>query len=114
MAYKHVKLKRMRAKYNVDTFIEVCYDKLVNRVNGYGKARYSGMELLSRDDFRTWAKSQGQLYALYHDWNKEGHTRKFMPTVDRIDSSQGYILGNIRWLTQSENSRLGRMSTVVT
>ena len=31
---------------------------------------------------------------------------KLAPSVNRMDSNKGYVLGNIEWLTQSQNSAL--------
>jgi hypothetical protein len=36
-----------------------------------------------------------------------GYDRKLTPTVDRINTELGYEIHNMRWLTHSENSRLG-------
>jgi hypothetical protein len=31
----------------------------------------------------------------------------YPPSIDREDTSKGYVEGNLRWLTHLENSRLG-------
>lgn len=99
--------ERLRSKYDILSFINLQYDKMQNRCSGYGKPKYKGMSLLSRQEFREWAYNQGNLFVLFHQWCRGGYPLKLRPTVDRIDSSLGYNLDNIRWITHSENSRLG-------
>jgi hypothetical protein len=47
---------------------------------------------------------------MFEIYKSSEFNRKLAPTVDRIDSSKGYSLDNMRWLTHSENSRLGSIS----
>ena len=66
---------------------------------------YMGKELLSKEDFYNWAKNHQDFLRLFDDYVKSNYERRLAPTVDRIDSSKGYVLSNMRWLTHSENSR---------
>lgn len=89
------------------------YRNMESRVKGIQKKKshlYYGKELLPREDFYAWAKNSEDYNSLYNDWVKSGYDRKLAPTVDRIDSSRGYVVDNMRWLTHSENSRLGATS----
>lgn len=99
--------QRLRAKTYIEDFIVIQYDKMQNRCAGYGRPKYKGMELLTREEFYNWARASGELVRLFHDWNRHGHELRYRPTVDRLDTSKGYTLGNMRWITHSENSRLG-------
>lgn len=47
---------------------------------------------------------------MFSTWEESKYNRKLTPTVDRIDSTLGYLESNMRWLTHSENSRLGGMA----
>lgn len=71
---------------------------------------YLGKELLSRDEFYKWALDSDDFNRLYLEWVESNYDRKLCPTVDRIDSECGYVLENMRWITHSENSRLGAIS----
>lgn len=86
------------------------YRNMQSRINGVQKSKahlYAGKSLLSKEEFYDWAESNPDWLKLYSDWVKSDFDRKLAPTVDRIDSSKGYELSNMRWLTHSENSRLG-------
>lgn len=99
--------ERLRMKYDIIAFINIQYDKMQNRVNGYGKKSYRGMELISRTEFKGWAYNQGILYVLFKAWSRYNFELKYRPTIDRINPKEGYTEGNMRWLTHSENSKLG-------
>lgn len=78
-----------------------------SRVEGVQKAKfylYEGKELLSKEEFYCWAKSNPAFWSLFSEWTQSGYDQKFTPSVDRIDSSKGYTLANIQWLTHQQNS----------
>lgn len=52
-------------------------------------------------------KTYPTFISLYRIWQDSGFERKLTPSIDRIDSSKGYTLDNIQWLTLSNNCRKG-------
>jgi len=89
------------------------YRNMKSRVTGiqYKKAHlYKGKELLSKEEFYTWALDSKEFEYMFIIWGNSEYTRRLCPTVDRIESSKGYTLDNMRWLTHSENSRLGSIA----
>lgn len=89
------------------------YRNMQSRVEGVQVKKhhlYHGKTLLSREEFYEWSMFDPDFCTLYVAWQESGYDRKLSPSVDRIDSTKGYVLGNIRWLTHSENSRLGSLS----
>lgn len=68
---------------------------------------YHGKEIMSREEFYAWSLSDPDFIRLYAEWVESGFDRRLSPSVDRIDASLGYVEGNVRWLTHSENSRRG-------
>ena len=67
-------------------------------------------EVIPREVFYEWSMGNPDFHALWDDYVASGHAIRLAPSVDRIDSSGDYDLANIRWITQSENSRLGAIS----
>jgi len=94
-------------------FLMRTYRNMESRVRGIQKKKfhlYVGKELLSREDFYAWSLNQFRFWDLFNEWVENGYDRKLTPSIDRIDSSRGYTLDNMRWLTHSENSRLGAIN----
>lgn len=84
------------------------YRNMMSRIRGIQVKKrhlYYGKTLLCREEFYLWALSSPEFYLLFDNWEKSNYDRKLCPTVDRIDSSKGYFVENMRWLTHSENSR---------
>jgi hypothetical protein len=94
-------------------FLMRMYRNMQSRVTGVQHSKshlYYGKTLLCRQEFYDWAKNSDRFWELYNDWVFTGYNRKYTPTVDRIDSSIGYELTNMRWMTHSVFSRLGTLS----
>lgn len=98
----------------VSGFLMRLYRNMQSRVTGVQKAKYhlyKDKVLLPREDFYEWANNSEQFHILFDTWKENNYDRKLTPSVDRIDSEKGYELDNMRWITHSENSRLGAIST---
>lgn len=101
-------------KYEKTTngFLMRLYRNMQSRIDGvqWMKAHlYAGKELLPRDEFYSWAKSR-RFKLMFEAYKDSGFDRKLAPSVDRIDSSKGYSIDNMEWVTHSENSRRGNMA----
>lgn len=105
------KRERLLAKKCVKTFINIRYDGIQNRVSGHGDTRYRGLNRCTREEFKEWASEQKGLHILHKEWSITGNKLKDCPSIDRIDPTRGYTVGNMRWITHSENSRLGGLMT---
>ena len=87
------------------------YNNMNRRVRGYVKKHlYEGLSILDRQSFYEWSLTNEDFNRIYDGWLKSEYDRKLSPSIDRIDSNKGYTLNNIRWITHSENSRLGSLS----
>lgn len=94
-------------------FLMRLYRNMLSRVSGIQRAKYhlyAGCSLLPKDEFYSWAKSSEDFLRLFREWEWSGYDRKLTPSVDRIDSTYGYQLDNMEWVTHSENSRRGTMN----
>lgn len=89
------------------------YRNMKSRVDGvqWMKAHlYAGKSLLPKEAFYQWALSSNEFHRLFREWSEAGYDRKLAPSVDRVDSSRGYDIDNMQWVTHSENSRRGAVS----
>jgi hypothetical protein len=96
-------------------FLMRCYRNMQSRITGIQKQKYHlymGKSLLPRSRFYQWAEGDTNFTTLFEQWRTSGYDRKLTPSVNRIDTSKGYQIGNIEWITHSENSRLGAISPV--
>lgn len=89
------------------------YRNMKSRVEGVQRLKahlYAGKSLLPKDKFYTWALGSNEFHRLFREWVESGYNRKLAPSVDRLDSSRGYELDNMQWVTHSENSRRGSVA----
>ena len=89
------------------------YRNMASRVMGIQKAKahlYCGKEIMSKYEFYAIAKSSSDFAELFEKYELSGFDLKQAPSVDRIDSTLGYTNDNIRFITHSENSRLGSIN----
>lgn len=120
--YNASQRKRRKANNNAAThkyektvngFLMRVYRNMKSRVTGVQKLKahiYLGLPILPKEDFYVWSKNNLEFIVLFKIWQDIGYDRLFTPSIDRIDSSKGYEIGNIRWLTHSQNSREGAVS----
>lgn len=77
----------------------------VLRKNGSRAHLYYGLPILRRKDFYNWALNQPRFLLLLNEYIHAGFSRKLAPSIDRLNPNKGYTLGNMEWVTLSENSR---------
>lgn len=86
------------------------YRNMKSRVEGVLKKKahlYGGLPLIDKSSFYEWSLSDEDFNRLFKEWEGSGHELKLSPSIDRIKTELGYEMGNIRWVTFSENSREG-------
>ena len=89
------------------------YRNMLSRTSGIQWKKnhlYGGKELLEKQEFYNFSYNDPDFNKLFDQWVDSDYQRKLSPSIDRIDASKGYFIGNIRWLTHSENSSLGARS----
>lgn len=82
------------------------YRNMKSRVVGVLKNKrhlYEGLEILDKKEFYKWSMEESNFMYLYRDWVFSGCDLKLSPSIDRIDPEKGYVIGNIQWLTFSQN-----------
>ncbi len=89
------------------------YVNMRGRVTGLLKKKahlYKGKDILTKEEFYEWSLNSEEFKYLFEEYLLSGFEPKKAPSIDRIDSTRGYSIDNIRWLSHSENSRLGAIS----
>ena len=92
----------------ISGFLMRTYRNMQSRVLGIQKSKaylYENKELLPRETFYKWSRENSDFIKLFKDWESSQYSRKLTPSIDRIDSSLGYEVNNMQWITHSENSR---------
>jgi hypothetical protein len=88
-------------------FLVRMYRNMKSRVVGIQKGcihLYVGLEILPKDEFYDFALNNSEFHRLFKEWENALYERRLCPSIDRIDTKFGYTLGNIQFLTMSENS----------
>jgi hypothetical protein len=96
-------------------FVMRMYRNMKSRITGIQKEKaylYKGKELLPKDQFYSLAYSSVKLKELFNYWEAHHYNQRLTPSVNRIDSTKGYSIGNIEFITHSENSRLAALKGV--
>ena len=102
-----------RYEKTINGFLMRTYRNMKSRVCGIQWRKrhlYQGKELLPKEVFYTWSKMNKDFLELYKHWKLKNYKRRICPSIDRVDSSKGYVLKNMRWITFSENCRQGALS----
>lgn len=100
---------RRKWRRTVNGRIHIAYHDMRVRVEGrssdeYSRNLYSGLPIVSKHEFVAWSAQDAALQRLHRDWASSGYDHTLVPSIDRIDSTKGYVFGNMRWVTKSANS----------
>lgn len=94
----------------LDGYLMRTYRNMLSRVTGVLKKKahlYEGKDILDKDHFYHWSKSSN-FPSLLKAYQESGWEPRMAPSIDRKDPELGYVDGNIRWITHSENSSTTR------
>lgn len=91
-------------------FLVRCYRNMLSRVSGVTKKKnhlYLGLPILDKNTFYEYSLNNNEFNKLFKDWEISNYNRKLTPSIDRLDTNNGYTLDNIQWITFSENCSRG-------
>lgn len=94
-------------------FLMRTYRNMKSRVSGIQTKKshlYLGLEILDKYDFYEFSLNDTAFNILFNQWELSNYDRRLTPSIDRLESDKGYNAYNIRWITHSENSKLGAHS----
>ncbi len=94
-------------------FLMRLYRNMKSRISGVQKKKfhlYEGKSILGKEQFYELALASVEFNRLFEQYLESGYDRKLAPSVDRKDSSLGYEVDNIEFVTHSENSRRGSVA----
>lgn len=100
-------LDTKRYRTNPDRYLKHKYYMIRRRCTKhiFQHESYIGRDVMSFDEWMSFCESSKESFMeLYLQWQKGGYKRRDSPSIDRIDNSLGYIVGNVQWMTQSQNS----------
>lgn len=72
---------------------------------------YKGLPLMARRSFFKISMRSAKLHRLYDTWITGGCKLVDRPTPNRVNGKKGYISGNIRFLSYSQNTKQARKQT---
>jgi hypothetical protein len=105
----YIEYDHYRHRYSIPRIFNHRYSALKHRcLNGRnGKPyRVTGSKFLSKREWLEWCYSENnykKFIEIYNNWVKNDFQEKFSPSIDRVDNNKSYVIGNLQWLTKSEN-----------
>lgn len=100
---------RAYVKTTINGFLANAYHGMNQRVQGRKTGSphlYLGKPIMPREVFYEWAKNHPDFLKLFKRWVASDNNRKLVPSINRINSSKGYTLDNVEWMTFSQNAAL--------
>ena len=100
-------LRNYKRKNKPSFYLGTCYSEISRRVKTPldTHPNYLGLEKCSREEFINKFQHDEQFLKQWNIWKENNFKRGFAPSIDRIDSSKGYTLDNLQFLSNIENAR---------
>ena len=85
--------------------IRKTYNDIKYRCNNPERETYYGLPYVDRDFFIEWTLNCPKFKKLFNKWIESGMNMKITPSIDRVINENGYVDGNMEWITLGDNSR---------
>lgn len=104
-------LRQYKRQTRKSFYLGTCYSEIKRRCTTKTKTRkqYFGKTFCTKEEFFNRFLTDNQFDALFKVWQKNNHQRKYAPSIDRIDNDKDYLIENLRFTTQYENSTKDRV-----
>ena len=89
-------------------FLRMKYTEITQRCTNLSHdktGRYQGKQFCTREEFLEKFINDSTFLSLFENWKLNNYEYKLNPSIDRIDTSGGYTLDNIQFLTHEQNCR---------
>jgi hypothetical protein len=99
--------KKIRIRTIPKVFLSKTYQNLKTRCTNkklWCSKYYYGKNYCTRDEFINQFINDGTFLKLYKEWQESNYDYNLIPSIDRIDISEGYVIGNMQFLTQKKNA----------
>ena len=85
----------------------VVYADMKRRVNGNTRAPelYLGLPICTKEEFYEFTENDPIYIKLHEKWKESDYDYFYKPSIDRIIPEKGYVLSNIRWITEQDNKK---------
>lgn len=110
---EEIQARALQYRHTPRGYLNAVYQNMRKRVHGrdIGKEHlYEGLPLLDKASFVEWSLGDTAYQVLFLEWERADFLAYQGPSIDRRNSSKGYVLENLRWITHSLNSQMGAIS----
>lgn len=92
--------KKNQRKTNLKFWLNDRYNHILRRVTSETESGgfYYGLDICSKKEFLDRFINDFQMKKIFKSWIKSNYDPRLIPSIDRIDSRDGYILGNMQAL----------------
>ena len=100
-------LRNWKRKNKAEFYLGTCYSEITRRTKTFLKTHpnYYGLPKCTREEFINKFKNDSNFLNQWKKWKDSGFKRGSAPSIDRIDSSIGYLIDNLQFLSNIENAR---------
>jgi len=92
-------------KSDLNTFLRKKWNRMCGYVNGrniYSK-NLKGLRVSTKEDFIQAFRNDKTFLRMWNAWVRAKFFHALLPTVQRKDKGDGYVVGNIRWVTWQDH-----------
>jgi hypothetical protein len=93
-------------------FLSNLYAHIKERVSNPEKSvsgrKYLGLPVCSKEDFLIFGLSDPTFHKMFATYRRFHGKRRYVPSIDRINSKKGYVIGNLQFLSIIDNSNKER------